>query len=141
MNLAEIVDAKNEIRTEYGFDELITVKLTVKVTEHHLNSVLGFRVSDIHDIIIFTSEIKTLSHIKEQGVYTFEVKLPNKLLVPNTYKLTFGLHIPNIIMIEHLKECLSFDIIETGSDFHIYGGADYGRVFVNCPWRIINKDK
>jgi hypothetical protein len=29
---------------------------------------------------------------------------------------------------------LSFEILETGSDSHIYQGVDYGCVFVDCNW-------
>jgi lipopolysaccharide transport system ATP-binding protein len=132
-----LVDKNNEIRTEFGFDELITIIIKVQVAEEHLNARLGFRVVDRNERVIFTSEIKFSTEIDKAGFHLFEVKLPVRFLVPNNYRLTFAIHIPNVIMIDHLNECLSFEIVETGSDFHIYGVNDYGCVFVDCNWKLI----
>jgi lipopolysaccharide transport system ATP-binding protein len=132
-----IVDKNGAIRTEFGYDELITIKIRVQVVEKHLNSYLSFRVLDKNERIIFTSEIKLISEIDKEGVYEFDVYLPQQFLVPNKFKLTFGMHVPNVELIDYLEECLSFEIVETGSDFHIYGSADYGCVFINCNWNLI----
>lgn len=133
-----LVDKKDAVRTEYGFDEPIVIKIKAKVAEQHLNAHIGFRVVDRNERVIFTSEIKAATEIVQAGLHQFEVKLPVQFLVPNKYRLTFGIHIPNVIMIDYLDECLSFEIVETGSDFHIYGNADYGCVFVDCQWDMIN---
>jgi lipopolysaccharide transport system ATP-binding protein len=133
-----IVDKMNENRTEFGFDETITVKIKVKVAEKHLNAHLGFRVVDRNERVIFTSEIKFVEKNVNIGINDFEVQLPTKFLAPNTFRLTFGLHIPNQELIDYLEECLSFEIVETGSEFHIYSGNDYGCVFVDCEWSLIS---
>ncbi len=133
-----IVDKNDTVRTEFGFDEPIAIKINVQVAEKHLNAHIGFRVVDRNERIIFTSEIKLATEISKAGLYEFKVKLPEQFLVPNKYRLTFGIHIPNVIMIDYLNECLSFEIVETGSDFHIYGNVDYGCVFVDCQWDMIN---
>ncbi|WP_034890209.1 ABC transporter ATP-binding protein [Gillisia sp. Hel_I_29] len=132
-----IVDKNNKNRTEFGFDEVITIKCKILIEEKYLNAHLGFRVVDKSEQIIFTTEFKLSSKIDSAGVYSFIVEIPHKFLVPNTYYLNFGLHIPNVIMIDYLENCLSFQIVETGSDFHIYQGRDFGCVFVNCAWNEI----
>ena len=137
VNLA-ILDTNNTIRTEYGFDEIISIKIKVKVAEQHLNSYIGFRVVDRNERVIFTTEIKLAMVINNAGLHEFEVKLPVKFLVPNKFTLTFGMHIPNVALIDYLQECLSFEIVETGSDFHMYDGKDYGCVFADCNWCLIN---
>lgn len=133
----EIIDSNNKNRTEFGFDELITIKCKILIEKKYLNAHLGFRVVDAREQIIFTTEFKLSSKIEKAGTYSFEVEIPRKFLVPNTYFLNFGLHMPNVIMIDHLENCLSFQIVETGSDFHIYQGRDYGCVFVNCVWNKV----
>ncbi len=132
-----IVDKNNKNRTEFGFDDLITIKCKILIEEKYLNAHLGFRVVDKSEQIIFTTEFKLSSKIEKPGIYSFEVEIPHKFLVPNTYYLNFGLHMPNVIMIDYLENCLSFQIVETGSDFHIYQGRDFGCVFVNCAWNEI----
>ena len=138
VNLA-LLDSNNAVRTEYGFDETVTLKIKVKVAEQHLNAHIGFRVVDRNERVIFTSEIKLATAINNSGLHEFEVKLPVKFLVPNKFRLTFGMHIPNVQLIDYQEECLSFEIVETGSDLHIYSGNDYGCVFVDCDWNLIKK--
>jgi lipopolysaccharide transport system ATP-binding protein len=135
-----LVDKNDEVRTEFGFDEPIAIKIKAKVAEQHLNAYLGFRVVDRNERVIFTSEIKLATEIDIAGLHQFEVKLPEQFLVPNKFKLTFGLHLPNIALIDYREECLSFEIVETGSDLHIYNNSDYGCVFVNCDWNLIEKN-
>jgi lipopolysaccharide transport system ATP-binding protein len=133
-----IVDKNENIRTEFGFDEPIAIKIKAQVAEQHLNAHIGFRLVDKNERIIFTSEIKLATQIDNGGLYQFEVKLPEQFLVPNKFRLTFGIHIPNLLMIDYLEECLSFEIVETGSDFHIYGSIDYGCVFADCTWNLLS---
>jgi lipopolysaccharide transport system ATP-binding protein len=133
-----LVDEMNENRTEFGFDEAITVQIKVKVADKHLNAHLGFRVVDRNERVIFSSEIKFAEKNVTTGINDFEVQLPTKFLAPNTFRLTFGLHIPNQELIEYLEECLSFEIVETGSEFHMYSGNDYGCVFIDCEWNLVS---
>ena len=133
-----ILDKNKKNRTEFGFDEPVKIRMNVKIQEEFLNAHIGVRVVDNNEKIIFTSEIKLSSKIKKGGHYAFEVELPNKFLVPNTYFLTFGLHMPNVEMIDYLESKLSFQIIEKGSDFHLYLGKDFGCVVVDCNWSMTN---
>lgn len=130
-----LVDKNNAIRTEFGFDETIIIKIKIKVAAQHLNAHLGFRVVDRNERVIFSSEIKLAEKNINNGINDFEIQLPTKFLAPNTFRLTFGLHIPNQELIDYLQECLSFEIVETGSEFHMYSGNDYGCVFVDCNWK------
>jgi lipopolysaccharide transport system ATP-binding protein len=133
-----LVDRNNAIRTEFGFDETIVIKIKVKIVDEHLNSALSFNVVDKNETKIFTSEIMIDSLINRSGLHDLEVKLPSNLLVPNKFALTFAIHRPNVVLIDYLVNCLSFEIVETGSDFHIYQGVDYGCVFINCDWTYSN---
>ena len=132
-----LVDKNDNVRTEFGFDEPITIKMEVKVEEQYLNALIGIRVVDRNERAIFTSQLKLSTLINKAGLHQFEMKLPLKFLVPNKFRLTFGMHIPNVLMIDYLVECLSFDIVETGSEFHMYSGNDYGFVIVDCQWELI----
>ena len=129
-----LVDKNDAIRTEFGFDEPIAIKIKVKVAEKHLNAHIGFRVVDRNERVIFSSEIRLAKAITEEGLHQFEVKLPEQFLVPNKFKLTFGMHIPNVALIDYQEECLFFEIVETGSDLHMYSNSDYGCVFAKCDW-------
>jgi lipopolysaccharide transport system ATP-binding protein len=133
-----IVDKNNAIRTEFGFEEPIAIKIKIKVAKEHMNSALSFNVVDRNERKIFTSEIMVDNLINISGFHELEVKLPVKFLVPNKFNLTFAIHQPNVILIDYLVNCLSFEIVETGSNSHIYQGVDYGCVFVDCNWSYCN---
>lgn len=131
-----LVDKNDTVRTEFGFDEPIAIKIKAKVAEQHMHAHLGFRVVDRNERVIFTSEIKLETVIDKAGLHEFEVKLPEQFLVPDKFKLTFGLHLPNVELVDYREECLSFEIVETGSDLHMYSNSDYGCVFVDCYWNL-----
>lgn len=132
-----LVDNENTIRTEFGFDENIFLKIKLLVAEPHLRAHLGFRLIDTKERVIFTSEIKLSEKISQAGLHEFLVGFPVKFLVPNQFNLTFGLHIPNLEVVDYQADCLSFEIVETGSELNAYSGNDYGCVFVDCNWKII----
>jgi lipopolysaccharide transport system ATP-binding protein len=130
----DLVDKNNKNKTEFGFDDPIAIDIKVKVIETQRNSHLGFRVLDKDENIIFTSEIRVKDYTGNSDLYEFAAFLPHKFLVPSNYFLTFGLHIPNVEILDFQENCLSFEIVETGSDFYMYSNANYGSVIVNCDW-------
>jgi len=132
----QIIDKNENIRTEFSFEESIYIKSRIHVEEINLNAHFGFRVIDRNNKIIFSSEIKISDMVQKPGSYDFKVRIPPKFLVPHFYNLSFAFHIPNSKYLDYLENCLSFNIVETGSPFHIYQGADYGCVFVNCNWKL-----
>ena len=132
-------DANGNLRTEFGFDEFIKIKFALKIEEKYVdNGRIGFRLVNQNEIVIFSSEYKFSDFAIKGGFYEIEAVIPPKVLVPNFFRLTFGMHIPNAVMIDYLEQIISFEIIETGSDFHIYKG-NYGCVNINCNWFKINE--
>ncbi len=134
----QLLDEKGVNRAEFGFDEVISIKIKLKIHENNSKSFLGFRVIDRKDRIVFTSELDIASISDKIGTYDLNVNLPHRFLTPNGYFLTFALHIPNVIMIDYIENCLTFEIVETGSSMHKYAGVDYGCVVVDCHWSILN---
>ena len=134
----QLLDKKGVNRAEFGFDEQVSIKIKVNIHEINPKSFLGFRVVDRKDRVVFTSEIEIASiEIKSQSC-DLNVNLPTRFLTPNGYFITFALHIPNVHMIDYVENCLSFEIIETGSSMQKYAGFDYGCVVVDCDWNILN---
>lgn len=132
-------DENGNLRTEFSFDENIKIKFILKIEEKYINNgSIGFRLINQNEIVIFSSEYKFSKFARNEGLYEIEVIIPNKILVPNFFKLTFGMHVPNVVMIDYLEECISFEIVETGSEFHIYKG-NYGCVNMNCNWYKVNE--
>lgn len=127
-----------ELTEVFGFDDQIYLELKIKITENHFPfAALGFRVKDQLERIVFTSEIVLNESIKKAGEYCFKISLPKETLVPNDYRITLALHIPNKELIREFKGVVAFKIEETGSELNRYAGNDYGCVILNCDWNLI----
>ncbi len=132
-----IIDSSKNVCGVFGFDDQIKLNIKMKVEAKHLaNAVLGFRVIDQLERAIFSSEVTLTNYIKSEGNYSFDVELPFKTLVPNDYRIHVAFHIPNQEIINNLEKILSFNIEETGSDFHKYAGKDYGCVVLDNKWTL-----
>jgi lipopolysaccharide transport system ATP-binding protein len=128
------IDEKQNEKTEFAFDEQIKIKLKFCVQKEHINALIGFKVKDKNETVIFSSEIAISKIINVVGMQNIEVLLPKSILVPNTYSFNFAIHFPNVQIIEFLEDIVKFDIIETGTDFHMYNNVDYGCVILDSTW-------
>ena len=135
--LIEITDDKNISKQEFNFDEKIILKTQINIDDRHLSSRVGIRVTDNLERCVFTTEANIRDFVEKGQEITLAIEIPSGLLVPNRYRLQFGLHIPNVELIELLPDIIQFTIHETGSNFFQYKDVDYGCVIVNCKWQIL----
>jgi len=135
-----ILNSSENICGAFGFDDQISLNIKIKTSINHLSlGVIGFRVMDQLERAIFTSEVQLKDFIKLEGEHSFDIKMPYKTLVPNDYRIHVAFHVPNQEIINNLENIVSFNIEETGSDFHKYTGKDYGCVVLENKWELINK--
>ncbi len=135
----KIVDSDRNQRSEFRFDEDIFIECKLNILKEHLNAKISVQVVDKTERIVFTSEVGVSDYtnkINFNSNLSFLINIPSNLLVPNIYRINFALHIPNVEFLDLQKDILEFTILETGTDFHMYGNSDYGCVFVNCKWNL-----
>lgn len=129
---ARVANFRGESSSNFGFEESVKVFLRLNIQSKHTNAVISLRFTDNLDRIIFTTEQPAQNYIGENTEAI--ITIPSNTLLPNTYKITMALHMPNIQLIHALTEILSFNILETGSNFYHYSGTDFGCVNLNCTW-------
>ena len=133
------VEGENsEVRSDFGFDESISFRMRFNVKQAYLSGNVGIKVWDNLERCVFTSEMKINELIDSAGEITTLVTIPEMLLTPGDYKVSFALHLPNIQIIEVIADVIYFEVVETGSDFYEFNGADLGCIFVNCQWKLVN---
>jgi lipopolysaccharide transport system ATP-binding protein len=130
----EIIDNCNSSRNQFEFNESILFNLTANVIEKHLAAKISFRVTDVMERIVFTSEKSIKNFLSKEGEIELKVRIPKEFLVPNTYKAQLAIHIPNVELIEILTDVVQFTVVDTGTEFFNYSDVDYGCVFANCEW-------
>lgn len=136
-----ILNQQQEVSNNFYFNEVVTVRMKFVVENVNLEEAeVGIRVTDQRERIVFTSQKPVeIFKINNNGFYEIECFIPKNLLVPNTYKILGAIHIPNKKILSLKDNVVSFSIEETGTDFHMYSGVDYGCVFVPCEWKNTEK--
>lgn len=134
----EVVDKANQSKSEFEFNESITFSFTANVIEKHLSAKFSFRITDVLERIVFTSEKFINEFLTSEGELKLKIQIPVELLVPNSYKAQFAIHIPNVELIEILTDVVQFTIVDTGTEFFRYTDVDYGCVFINCEWKKLS---
>jgi lipopolysaccharide transport system ATP-binding protein len=133
----KVLNKNNEICSTFNFDSDITLFFKIKVEKEDFKSVFGFRVKDRFERNIFSSEIKLEQYIHCEGVSAFSVNIPKSLLAPNVYQLVVAIHVINQEIISIVENDICFEIIESGTNFIEYLGADTGCVLVDCKWNKV----
>ena len=137
----KVIDSDRKQRSEFRFDEEILLECKFHILKQHLSAKVSIQVIDKSERIVFTSEVSVSDYINKENFkpsLDFLINIPSNLLVPNVYRIKFTLHIPNVEYLDLLQDVLEFSVLETGTDFHIYGNTDYGCVFVNCRWNLLS---
>jgi len=97
---------------------------------------ISLRICNSSGITIFTvNRSSTALDNLSAGVYVADVEIPSLFLVPGSYSLNIGAHIPNIEVLAYHESLMSFEIEETGSAMALYNNVNYGVVLVNFPWK------
>ena len=130
-----ILNNDKTLQNTFDFKDEIVFEFVVRVEYRYFKDiVLGFRVKDQTERMVFSSEFEINKCDEEKMLHTLYATLPSKFLVPNTYFPIIALHIPNKTTLSYFEDLVFFSIEETGSEFSIYNGSDFGCVFVNCNW-------
>ncbi len=132
----EILNAKKEITTIFAHDEDFIIAVTLHCNNTLSDTLLSLIISDQNEKKIFTTQKPINNFIKQNQEIKLKIKIPKNTLTPNKYKLSLGIHIPNIQIINEKKNFATVTIFDNGSEFYMYQGNDYGSVFVNCNWEI-----
>lgn len=133
-----ITDKNGNLRNTFRFDETVNIKLKCNLENILSNKLqLSIRIIDQKERAIFTTEKPIIDFYKGFEDIYVNVSVPNKLLVPNSYSLIIALHETNVQVISIIENKLGFIIEETGSDFYLYSGKDYGCVMIECNWNSI----
>ncbi|MBD2037924.1 ABC transporter ATP-binding protein [Leptolyngbya sp. FACHB-321] len=124
--------------SEFGHTEPILLNLICLGKQCPNDTLLSITVKDRLGKKIFSSEVNLNSYAENinKGALSATVRMPEHFLTPGRYSFFIGLHIPKLEILDSLEDMCEFTIIDTGSEFAIYEGLDYGCVFAKCDWNI-----
>lgn len=129
-----ILNGRHEPSTSFAHDEPISLSITIEKNSSLKDVMLGVFFTDMMDKRIFTVQLPVSDKFGESNRRTFNLVIPESTFIPNTYKFSVGLHIPNIQVVDDRPNAGRFEVYDNGSDLYKYAGTDIGVVFVKCKW-------
>jgi lipopolysaccharide transport system ATP-binding protein len=137
----QALNSEQEITSHFAHTDQIVIRITYKINKWNLGIHVGFFVSDQRGRRVFTTENNTLDKSTIQsGKLSVCVTIPSNFLVAGDYFFTFYISIPHVRFIDWVEDILRISIIDSGSQFLMYEGGDYGCVFANCKWQAISSN-
>lgn len=116
---------------DYGFDEEIKVRVKLALPEYNPALELAMRLIDKYKKAVFTIHEKIERFLSDDQYADILITIPAGFLTPGRYSWVMCINYPGSRLYDLQDDILPFNIIDTGSDFARYEGADYGSVFAN----------
>lgn len=114
--------------SEFNHNEDIFICVNLNVADFNENYELAMRLIDRNKNPIFTIHEKLIKHYKGNQSITLKIRLQGGFLTPNSFSWIICINNPGISIFDLHEDVLSFSVLETGSDFARYYGANYGNV-------------
>jgi lipopolysaccharide transport system ATP-binding protein len=117
-------------RVDYRYDEDIAVTIELMLNDYSDDLELAMRLMDKLKHPVFTIHEKLNVHARGAGnAIRFKVVVPGEFLTPGRYSWVMCINQPGVKNSDLRDDVLPFNVVDTGSDFSRYAGADYGSVF------------
>jgi lipopolysaccharide transport system ATP-binding protein len=133
-----LLNSAGDVTSAFDIREPIRIFLEYYAYQLLKNLEVSFRVYNSSGIPIFSSNrSSSIASELTAGTHLSEIEIPSVFLVPGSYSIDIGAHIPNVEIFSHHQSVISFEIEETGSGMALYKGSSHGVVLVNFPWKQI----
>ena len=133
---AYMEDVEGNRRTEYRFDEEVVVSVELFLDSFSPDLELAMRLIDRHKNSVFTIHEKVEPHYdKTSKLARIDVSISSAFIAPGKYSWLICINQPGVTVFDLKNDVLSFRILESGSPFARYEGADYGSVFARYSIR------
>jgi len=131
-------DKLGEQRGDYRYDEEVVVTVEMALNDYTDDLELAMRLMDKLKHPVFTIHEKLKSHQAGAGrPLRMRLALPAVFLTPGRYSWVMCINKPGVRNSDLQDDVLPFNVIDTGSEFSRYQGADYGCVFARYSVELI----
>jgi lipopolysaccharide transport system ATP-binding protein len=130
-----LFNVDNQVTSVFDVKQPIKVCLEYSSIQLLRDLEISIRIYNSSGVPVFTVNRSTsLGLDLSKGDRVAAIEFPSHFLVPDTYTIDIGAHVPKVEVLSHYQSLISFEIEETGSDMSAYGGAAFGVVLVDFPW-------
>jgi lipopolysaccharide transport system ATP-binding protein len=128
--LATMADTKGERRGEYRFDEEVVISVELFLDRFSSDLELAMRLIDRFKNAVFTIHEPLEAHYDPaQTTIRIDLIIPSVFIAPGKYSWIMCINQPGVAAHDLQNDVLPFRVLESGSNFARYEGANYGSVF------------
>jgi lipopolysaccharide transport system ATP-binding protein len=122
----------------FGLHNQILINLSFGYTEVNLGVEFAIAVFDINDVKVLTihEPLFKSKQTTPNGYIDFKVELPDHYLAPGEYYFNIAVHIPHVQLFHLVERVNKITVIDSGSSFSGYTGANIGVVMPK--YKLIN---
>jgi lipopolysaccharide transport system ATP-binding protein len=124
-----MTDSDQGVRAEYKFDEKILVRIELNLPKFSPSLELAMRLIDRNKRGVFTIHEKLFKYFKQSSILKLNITIPENFLTPGRYSWIMCINHPGVRLYDVNEDIAAFTILETGSEFARYEGADFGSVY------------
>jgi lipopolysaccharide transport system ATP-binding protein len=134
-----MTDELNSERLNYKFNESIFVRVCVELNQFTNSIELAMRLIDRNKKAIFTIHEKLNKYNRTKNSIDLLIKIPAVFLTPGSYSWVACINHPGVTLFDLQDDIVPFSVVDTGSEFSMYDGLDYGCVFPNYSILSLNE--
>lgn len=127
----QMTDKNHLPKSDFSFNEEVSVMVKLILPDYNPALELAMRLIDKHKNAVFTIHEKIDNLVSGNNSADLLISIPSNFLTPGRYSWVMCINHPGSKLFDLQDDILPFNIIDTGSDFARYEGADYGSVFAN----------
>jgi lipopolysaccharide transport system ATP-binding protein len=122
---------------QFSFDQEIFIKALIRINNVTNNTYIGIGLQDKNNVRVSTFLRPVTDFIKGVELqFPLTVTLPSKVIAPNSYSFTIALFEPNGKVYDLVENILPFRLVDSGTDYSVFEGIDYGSVILNANWEV-----
>lgn len=132
-----LVDANGNAADQFSFSERIYFELSIKIRRNTNNTFIGIGLQDKNNtrVSTFVNKLSDFADGSEQEI-ELKVELPSGLIAPNHYSFVMALFEPAGKVHDIAENICPAKIVDTGSDYAIFEGIDYGSFMIDAKWHL-----
>ena len=121
-----------EESVDFQFDDHIILDLSIVVQNYNPLTKISITIQNSHGEYLSTI-VENLSSFYKDGekLTVFKIKLPSKLIAPNTYAFRIALFVYNQVVYDLIEMACPIKIYDSGTEMSLFEGINYGSFFMN----------
>jgi lipopolysaccharide transport system ATP-binding protein len=121
--------------SDFSFEENIVLNFEFRIHDFGENLLIGIGLLDKYQNRV-TTFLQNVSFFPKKGnLYNGSLIIPSSIIAPNNYSFLCVIWIKNGNVYDRIEGVCPIKIHDSGTEFALYEGADYGSILLKVDWQ------